>query len=157
MSQEALALVVKRSWGVSFSWVLFGQMMARPVRNQGRDDTTPDKAEATRSCTYPPPCPVRPQRYIFFKTPREVKPPEDLQDLGVRFLQPFVNLLSKGTYWWMNAFIKTAHKKPIDLRAIGKLPIAMRALTNYQRLCEAFDARAVSGGMITLSVPCALV
>ncbi|PNJ47481.1 ABCC8 isoform 6 [Pongo abelii] len=81
------------------------------------------------------------RRYIFFKTPREVKPPEDLQDLGVRFLQPFVNLLSKGTYWWMNAFIKTAHKKPIDLRAIGKLPIAMRALTNYQRLCEAFDAQ----------------
>ncbi|KAL0629238.1 ATP-binding cassette sub-family C member 8 [Plecturocebus cupreus] len=81
------------------------------------------------------------RRYIFFKTPREVKPPEDLQDLGVRFLQPFVNLLSKGTYWWMNAFIKTAHKKPIDLRAIGKLPIAMRALTNYQRLCEAFDTQ----------------
>lgn len=24
-----------------------------------------------------------------------MKPPEDLQDLGVRFLQPFVNLLSK--------------------------------------------------------------
>uniref|UniRef100_A0A8C0L081 ATP binding cassette subfamily C member 8 n=1 Tax=Canis lupus dingo TaxID=286419 RepID=A0A8C0L081_CANLU len=81
------------------------------------------------------------RRYIFFKSPREVKPPEDLQDLGVRFLQPFVNLLSKGTYWWMNAFIKTAHKKPIDLRAIGKLPIAMRALTNYQRLCEAFDTQ----------------
>uniref|UniRef100_A0A8D1ULA4 ATP binding cassette subfamily C member 8 n=1 Tax=Sus scrofa TaxID=9823 RepID=A0A8D1ULA4_PIG len=85
---------------------------------------------------------IRVRRYIFFKTPREVKPPEDLQDLGVRFLQPFVNLLSKGTYWWMNAFIKTAHKKPIDLRAIGKLPIAMRALTNYQRLREAFDAQA---------------
>nr|XP_058924673.1 ATP-binding cassette sub-family C member 8 isoform X6 [Kogia breviceps] len=85
---------------------------------------------------------IRVRRYIFFKMPREVKPPEDLQDLGVRFLQPFVNLLSKGTYWWMNAFIKTAHKKPIDLRAIGKLPIAMRALTNYQRLCEAFDAQA---------------
>uniref|UniRef100_A0A9L0RT34 ATP binding cassette subfamily C member 8 n=1 Tax=Equus caballus TaxID=9796 RepID=A0A9L0RT34_HORSE len=85
---------------------------------------------------------IRVRRYIFFKMPREVKPPEDLQDLGVRFLQPFVNLLSKGTYWWMNAFIKTAHKKPIDLRAIGKLPIAMRALTNYRRLCEAFDAQA---------------
>ncbi|XP_012581013.1 PREDICTED: ATP-binding cassette sub-family C member 8 isoform X2 [Condylura cristata] len=42
----------------------------------------------------------------------------------------------------MNAFIKTAHKKPIDLRAIGKLPIAMRALTNYRLLCEAFDAQA---------------
>lgn len=67
----------------------------------------------------------------------------------MRFLQPFVNLLSKGTYWWMNAFIKTAHKKPIDLRAIGKLPIAMRALTNYQRLCAAFDAQAVSGARCT--------
>lgn len=91
------------------------------------------------------------QRYIFFKTPREVKPPEDLQDLGVRFLQPFVNLLSKGTYWWMNAFIKTAHRKPIDLRVIGKLPIAMRALTNYRRLCEAFDAQEVSSVMVTAS------
>lgn len=67
----------------------------------------------------------------------------------MRFLQPFVNLLSKGTYWWMNAFIKTAHKKPIDLRAIGKLPIAMRALTNYQRLCAAFDAQVVSESRAT--------
>ncbi|XP_037993694.1 ATP-binding cassette sub-family C member 8 isoform X1 [Motacilla alba alba] len=84
---------------------------------------------------------IRVRRYVFFKTPKEVKPPEDLQDLGVRFLQPFVNLLSKGTYWWMNTFIKTAHKKPIDLKTIGKLPIAMRALTNYIRLNEAFEAQ----------------
>ncbi|XP_067396777.1 ATP-binding cassette sub-family C member 8 isoform X3 [Emydura macquarii macquarii] len=84
---------------------------------------------------------IRVRRYVFFKTPKEVKPPEDLQDLGVRFLQPFVNLLSKGTYWWMNTFIKTAHKKPIDLKVIGKLPIAMRALTNYIRLNEAFEAQ----------------
>ncbi|XP_061466228.1 ATP-binding cassette sub-family C member 8 isoform X3 [Rhineura floridana] len=84
---------------------------------------------------------IRVRRYVFFKKPKEVKPPEDLQDLGVRFLQPFVNLLSKGTYWWMNTFIKTAHKKPIDLKAIGKLPIAMRALTNYMHLNEAFEAQ----------------
>ncbi|XP_015682420.1 ATP-binding cassette sub-family C member 8-like, partial [Protobothrops mucrosquamatus] len=84
---------------------------------------------------------IRVRRYIFFKKPKEVKPPEDLQDLGVRFLQPFVNLLSKGTYWWMNTFIKTAHKKPIDLKAIGKLPIAMRALTNYMHLNEAFQGQ----------------
>ncbi|XP_070789628.1 ATP-binding cassette sub-family C member 8 isoform X3 [Pituophis catenifer annectens] len=84
---------------------------------------------------------IRMRRYIFFKKTKEVKPPEDLQDLGVRFLQPFVNLLSKGTYWWMNTFIKTAHKKPIDLKAIGKLPIAMRALTNYMRLNEAFQVQ----------------
>ncbi|XP_058993540.1 ATP-binding cassette sub-family C member 8 isoform X8 [Mustela lutreola] len=65
-----------------------------------------------------------------------------LVEVNVIRVRPFVNLLSKGTYWWMNAFIKTAHKKPIDLRAIGKLPIAMRALTNYRRLCEAFDTQA---------------
>ncbi|CAH2325660.1 ATP-binding cassette sub-family C member 8 isoform X1 [Pelobates cultripes] len=84
---------------------------------------------------------IRLRRYVFYKYPKEVKPPEDLQDLGVRFLQPFVNLLSKGTYWWMNTFIKTAHKKPIDLKAIGKLPIAMRAVTNYILLNEAFQAQ----------------
>ncbi|XP_041445573.1 ATP-binding cassette sub-family C member 8 isoform X2 [Xenopus laevis] len=81
------------------------------------------------------------RRYVFYKHPKEVKPPEDLQDLGVRFQQPFVNLLSKGTYWWMNSFIKTAHKKPIDLKAIGKLPIAMRALTNYLLLNKAFQCQ----------------
>uniref|UniRef100_A0A670Y024 ATP binding cassette subfamily C member 9 n=1 Tax=Pseudonaja textilis TaxID=8673 RepID=A0A670Y024_PSETE len=74
---------------------------------------------------------IRVRKYVFFSSPQKVKPPEDLQDLGVRFLQPFVNLLSKATYWWMNPLIISAHKKPIDLKAIGKLPIAMRALTNY--------------------------
>uniref|UniRef100_A0A8C9EV16 ABCC9 n=1 Tax=Pavo cristatus TaxID=9049 RepID=A0A8C9EV16_PAVCR len=79
------------------------------------------------------------QRYVFFMNPQKVKPPEDLQDLGVRFLQPFVNLLSKATYWWMNTLIISAHKKPVDLKAIGKLPIAMRALTNYVCLKEAYE------------------
>ncbi|KAG2461994.1 ABCC8 protein, partial [Polypterus senegalus] len=84
---------------------------------------------------------IRVRRYVCFKHPTEVKPPEDLQDLGVRFLQPFVNLLSKGTYWWMNTFITSAHKRPIDLKVIGKLPIAMRALTNYVHLRKAFEAQ----------------
>uniref|UniRef100_A0A8C4DIN1 ATP-binding cassette, sub-family C (CFTR/MRP), member 8 n=1 Tax=Dicentrarchus labrax TaxID=13489 RepID=A0A8C4DIN1_DICLA len=79
------------------------------------------------------------RRYVCFADPPEVKPPEDLQDLGVRFLQPFVNLLSKATYWWMNTFITSAHRRPIDLKVIGKLPIAMRALTNYIKLRKAFD------------------
>ncbi|KTF73238.1 hypothetical protein cypCar_00047034 [Cyprinus carpio] len=83
------------------------------------------------------------RRYMWFPCPTEVKPPDDLQDLGVRFLQPFVNLLSKSTYWWMNTFITSAHKRPIDLKTIGKLPISMRALTNFQRLRKAFDAQAV--------------
>ncbi|XP_039338069.1 ATP-binding cassette sub-family C member 9 isoform X4 [Mauremys reevesii] len=82
---------------------------------------------------------IRVRRYVFFMNPQKVKPPEDLQDLGVRFLQPFVNLLSKATYWWMNTLIISAHKKPIDLKAIGKLPIAMRALTNYVCLKEAYE------------------
>lgn len=76
--------------------------------------------------------------------PQKVKPPEDLQDLGVRFLQPFVNLLSKATYWWMNTLIISAHKKPVDLKAIGKLPIAMRALTNYVCLKEAYEEQKVT-------------
>lgn len=84
------------------------------------------------------------QRYVFFVNPQKVKPPEDLQDLGVRFLQPFVNLLSKATYWWMNTLIISAHKKPIDLKAIGKLPIAMRAVTNYVCLKDAYEEQKVS-------------
>uniref|UniRef100_A0A3Q2DNN8 ATP-binding cassette, sub-family C (CFTR/MRP), member 8 n=1 Tax=Cyprinodon variegatus TaxID=28743 RepID=A0A3Q2DNN8_CYPVA len=86
----------------------------------------------------------RVRRYMCFANPREVKPPEDLQDLGVRFLQPFVNLLSKATYWWMNTFITSAHKRPIDLKVIGKLPIAMRALTNYIKLRQEFEEQKVS-------------
>ncbi|XP_066523830.1 ATP-binding cassette sub-family C member 9 isoform X2 [Hoplias malabaricus] len=82
---------------------------------------------------------IRVRKYVFFATPQRVKPPEDLQDLGVRFLQPFVNLLSKATYWWMNPLIMGAHKRPIELKKIGKLPIAMRALTNYIRLKDAYE------------------
>uniref|UniRef100_A0A6Q2ZKD9 ATP-binding cassette, sub-family C (CFTR/MRP), member 8 n=1 Tax=Esox lucius TaxID=8010 RepID=A0A6Q2ZKD9_ESOLU len=85
------------------------------------------------------------RRYICFSEATEVKPPEDLQDLGVRFLQPFVNLLSKATYWWMNTFITAAHRRPIDLKVIGKLPIAMRALTNYLKLRRAFESQRVKG------------
>uniref|UniRef100_A0A665UJ55 ATP-binding cassette, sub-family C (CFTR/MRP), member 8 n=1 Tax=Echeneis naucrates TaxID=173247 RepID=A0A665UJ55_ECHNA len=84
------------------------------------------------------------RRYVCFANPTEVKPPEDLQDLGVRFLQPFVNLLSKATYWWMNTFITSAHRRPIDLKVIGKLPIAMRALTNYIKLRRAFEDQKVT-------------
>ncbi|KAL6473573.1 hypothetical protein MHYP_G00171340 [Metynnis hypsauchen] len=82
---------------------------------------------------------IRVRKYVFFANPQRVKPPEDLQDLGVRFLQPFVNLLSKATYWWMNPLIIGAHKRPIELKKIGKLPIAMRALTNYLRLKDAYE------------------
>ncbi|XP_063786156.1 ATP-binding cassette sub-family C member 9-like [Pseudophryne corroboree] len=82
---------------------------------------------------------IRVRKYVFSISPQKVKPPEDLQDLGVRFLQPFVNLLSKSTYWWMNHLIVSAHKRPIDLKTIGKLPIAMRALTNYVSLKDAYE------------------
>ncbi|XP_040004068.1 ATP-binding cassette sub-family C member 9 isoform X1 [Xiphias gladius] len=82
---------------------------------------------------------IRVRKYVFFANPQKVKPPEDLQDLGVRFLQPFVNLLSKATYWWMNPLIMGAHKRPIELKRIGKLPIAMRALTNYLQLKDAYE------------------
>ncbi|KAJ3612093.1 hypothetical protein NHX12_020370, partial [Muraenolepis orangiensis] len=84
---------------------------------------------------------IRVRKYVFFANPQKVKPPEDLQDLGVRFLQPFVNLLSKATYWWMNPLIMGAHRRPIELKKIGKLPIAMRALTNYLQLKDAYEGQ----------------
>lgn len=37
-----------------------------------------------------------------------------------------------------------AHKRPIELKKIGKLPIAMRALTNYLRLKDAYEDQRVS-------------
>lgn len=43
----------------------------------------------------------------------------------------------------MNTLIITAHKKPIDLKAIGKLPIAMRAVTNYVCLKDAYEEQKV--------------
>uniref|UniRef100_A0A096MCS0 ATP-binding cassette, sub-family C (CFTR/MRP), member 9 n=1 Tax=Poecilia formosa TaxID=48698 RepID=A0A096MCS0_POEFO len=89
---------------------------------------------------------IRVRKYVFFTNPQKVKPPEDLQDLGVRFLQPFVNLLSKATYWWMNPLIISAHKRPIELKKIGKLPIAMRALTNYLRLKDAYEDQRTQTG-----------
>ncbi|KAG7275314.1 hypothetical protein CRUP_015252 [Coryphaenoides rupestris] len=89
---------------------------------------------------------IRVRKYVFFANPQKVKPPEDLQDLGVRFLQPFVNLLSKATYWWMNPLIVGAHRRPIELKKIGKLPIAMRALTNYLRLKDAYEGQRVRAG-----------
>uniref|UniRef100_A0A087YIS6 ATP-binding cassette, sub-family C (CFTR/MRP), member 9 n=1 Tax=Poecilia formosa TaxID=48698 RepID=A0A087YIS6_POEFO len=39
----------------------------------------------------------------------------------------------------MNPLIISAHKRPIELKKIGKLPIAMRALTNYLRLKDAYE------------------
>ncbi|CAF95602.1 unnamed protein product [Tetraodon nigroviridis] len=50
----------------------------------------------------------------------------------------FAGLL-QATYWWMNPLIMGAHKRPIELKKIGKLPIAMRALTNYLRLKDAYE------------------
>lgn len=37
-----------------------------------------------------------------------------------------------------------AHKRPIELKKIGKLPIAMRALTNYLRLKDAYEDQRVN-------------
>lgn len=44
----------------------------------------------------------------------------------------------------MNPLIMGAHKRPIELKKIGKLPIAMRALTNYLKLKDAYEDQRVS-------------
>lgn len=58
---------------------------------------------------------------------------------GYKYLAQF-----QATYWWMNPLIIGAHKRPIELKKIGKLPIAMRALTNYLRLKDAYEDQRVS-------------
>ncbi|CAN0424476.1 unnamed protein product [Lampetra fluviatilis] len=82
---------------------------------------------------------IRLRRYIFFRKPLKVNPPDDLLDLGVRFMHPFVNLLSQSTYWWLGNLISLAQKRLIDLEDIGKLPIGMRALSNYIILQNSFQ------------------
>ena len=47
---------------------------------------------------------------------------------------------------WIECLITGAHKRPIELKKIGKLPIAMRALTNYLKLKDAYEDQRVSGG-----------
>lgn len=49
----------------------------------------------------------------------------------------------------MNPLIMGAHKRPIELKKIGKLPIAMRALTNYLRLKDAYEDQRVSKWMLS--------
>lgn len=49
----------------------------------------------------------------------------------------------------MNPLIMGAHKRPIELKKIGKLPIAMRALTNYLRLKDAYEDQRVSRGRLS--------
>uniref|UniRef100_A0A3P8TTJ1 ATP-binding cassette, sub-family C (CFTR/MRP), member 9 n=1 Tax=Amphiprion percula TaxID=161767 RepID=A0A3P8TTJ1_AMPPE len=82
---------------------------------------------------------IRVRKYVFFANPQKVKPPEDLQDLGVRFLQPFVNLLSKVDFSKLISMAPQKINMKPNLLYIGKLPIAMRALTNYLRLKDAYE------------------
>lgn len=50
----------------------------------------------------------------------------------------------------MNPLIIGAHKRPIELKKIGKLPIAMRALTNYLRLKDAYEDQRVSRSVVSV-------
>uniref|UniRef100_UPI00358F63B0 ATP-binding cassette sub-family C member 8-like isoform X2 n=1 Tax=Myxine glutinosa TaxID=7769 RepID=UPI00358F63B0 len=84
---------------------------------------------------------IRARKYMFFKIPVHVHPSEDLQDLGVHFLQPFVNLLSQATFWWMNPLFSSKSSHHLhSLQALGKPPMSMRAIGNYVRLYNALEA-----------------
>uniref|UniRef100_A0A671K6F9 ATP-binding cassette, sub-family C (CFTR/MRP), member 8b n=1 Tax=Sinocyclocheilus anshuiensis TaxID=1608454 RepID=A0A671K6F9_9TELE len=72
------------------------------------------------------------RRYMWFPCPTEVKPPDDLQDLGVRFQQPFVNrLLSMlRTVVLHNILVETLcaaqEKGPVPLKGSRWIWLALR-------------------------------
>ncbi|XP_019621129.1 PREDICTED: ATP-binding cassette sub-family C member 9-like [Branchiostoma belcheri] len=73
-------------------------------------------------------------RYAFFKPPSKgLDIPEDLQQQDMHFHQPYVNLLSKVTYWWMNKLMVQGYRQPISMDNLGQLPMQHKAQANLER------------------------
>ncbi|XP_078680321.1 ATP-binding cassette sub-family C member 9-like isoform X2 [Branchiostoma floridae x Branchiostoma belcheri] len=74
------------------------------------------------------------KRYAFFKPPSKgLDIPEDLQQQDMHFHQPYVNLLSKVTYWWMNKLMVQGYRQPISMDNLGQLPMQHKAQANLER------------------------
>eukprot|EP00058_Branchiostoma_floridae_P020303 XP_002605793.1 hypothetical protein BRAFLDRAFT_58591 [Branchiostoma floridae] len=61
-------------------------------------------------------------RYAFFKESKGLDIKGDLQQQDMHFHQPYVNLLSKVTYWWMNKLMVQGYRQPISMDNLGQLP-----------------------------------
>ncbi|XP_066298146.1 ATP-binding cassette sub-family C member 9-like isoform X2 [Branchiostoma lanceolatum] len=74
------------------------------------------------------------KKYAFFKqSPKGADIPDDLQQQDMHFHQPYVNLLSKVTYWWMNKLMVQGYRQPISMDNLGKLPTQHKAQANLER------------------------
>ncbi|XP_038076865.1 ATP-binding cassette sub-family C member 9-like [Patiria miniata] len=64
---------------------------------------------------------------------------EDLQNPNMRFMDDYVSLLSKATYWWMNWVFVQGYKKPLEHNDLGDIPERHKAHHNHKLFQEAFD------------------
>ncbi|XP_078599462.1 ATP-binding cassette sub-family C member 9-like isoform X2 [Branchiostoma floridae x Branchiostoma japonicum] len=73
------------------------------------------------------------KRYAFFKESKGLDIKGDLQQQDMHFHQPYVNLLSKVTYWWMNKLMVQGYRQPISMDNLGQLPTQHKAQANLER------------------------
>ncbi|XP_038076866.1 ATP-binding cassette sub-family C member 9-like [Patiria miniata] len=64
---------------------------------------------------------------------------EDLQNPNMHFMDDYVSLLSKATFWWMNWVFAKGYKKPLEHKDLGDIPERHRAHHNHKLFQEAFD------------------
>ncbi|KAL8596886.1 hypothetical protein ACOMHN_065836 [Nucella lapillus] len=81
---------------------------------------------------------LRMQKYAFFSRSCRLKPPKDLEK--TRYIQPYVNLLSKALYWWITDILVLGYKRPLTLSDLGELPKSERAIKQYKKVQMIFEA-----------------
>ena len=82
------------------------------------------------------------QRYCLFKRTNRLKPPKDLEK--TKYIQSYVNLLSKAIYWWITDILIVGYKRPLEMTDLGELPKSERAFKQYKKLQTVFDAEKVT-------------
>ncbi|XP_035824447.1 ATP-binding cassette sub-family C member 9 isoform X2 [Aplysia californica] len=80
---------------------------------------------------------LRIQRYSFFKKPRRMRPPSDLEN--TKYLQSYVNFMSQAVYWWITDLLIKGFKNPLTLKDLGKLPQSERSTRMYKKLQMIFE------------------
>ncbi|XP_076452886.1 ATP-binding cassette sub-family C member 9-like [Babylonia areolata] len=81
---------------------------------------------------------LRLQKYAFFSRSCRLKAPKDLEK--TRYIQSYVNLLSKALYWWITDILVLGYKRPLTLSDLGELPKSERAIKHYKKMQMIFEA-----------------
>ncbi|KAK7499155.1 hypothetical protein BaRGS_00009702 [Batillaria attramentaria] len=77
------------------------------------------------------------KKYAFFKRSCRLKPPKDLEK--TRYIQSYVNLLSKALFWWVTDILILGYKRPLSLSDLGELPKRECAVKHYKKLQLIFE------------------